>query len=107
MIARLLFWLSRGDLFSAAVRFGFAHLSGLLPVRRVGETEQIIAFHHPRPGWQPHILFVPKAGIASLLDVRPEQIPLVRGLIQFALETASRERTSSSDAMPALGTNKM
>jgi histidine triad (HIT) family protein len=92
MIARLLFRLARSDLFSAVVRFGFAHLSALLPVRRVGETEQVIAFHHPRPAWQPHILFVPKVGIASLLDVTSEQVPLVRGLIQFALETAARER---------------
>jgi histidine triad (HIT) family protein len=91
MIARVLFRLSRSHLFSAVVRFGFAHLSALLPVRRVGETEQVVAFHHPRPSWQPHILFVPKVGIASLLDVRPEQVSLVRGLIQFALDTASRE----------------
>jgi len=92
MIARVLFRLARSDLFSVVVRFGFAHLSALLPVRRVGETEQVVAFHHPRPSWQPHILFVPKVGIASLLDVRLEQVPLVRGLIQFALETAARER---------------
>jgi histidine triad (HIT) family protein len=89
MIARLLFGLARSRLFSAGVRFGFAHLSAWLPVRRVGETGQVLAFHHPRPSWQPHILFVPKVGIASLLDVRPEQVPLVRGVIQFALTTAA------------------
>jgi histidine triad (HIT) family protein len=89
MIARLLFGLARSRLFSAGVRFGFAHLSAWLPVRRVGETEQVLAFHHPRPSWQPHILFVPKVGIAALLDVRPEQVPLVRGVIQFALTTAA------------------
>jgi len=80
MIAGLLFRLARSDLFSVVVRFGFAHLSGLLPVRRVGETEQVIAFHHPRPGWQPHILFVPKAGIASLLASTGEKDAKIRQL---------------------------
>ena len=75
----------------AVVRFGFSHLSAWLPVRRVAETAQVLAFHHPRPSWQPHILFVPKVGIASLLDVRPEQVPLVRGLVLFALDAAARQ----------------
>jgi len=83
-----LFGLSRSRPLGAAVRFGFAHASGCLPVRRVGETDQVLAFYHPRPSWQPHILFVPKVGIASLLDVRPEQVPLVRGLVQLALVLA-------------------
>jgi histidine triad (HIT) family protein len=85
----MLFWLARSRPLGVAVRLGFAHLSGWLPVRRVGETDQVLAFHHPRPSWQPHILFVPKVGIASLLGVRPEEVPLVRGLIQFALDTTS------------------
>jgi diadenosine tetraphosphate (Ap4A) HIT family hydrolase len=91
MIAGYLFRLARSRSFSAVARFGFAHLSGWLPVHRIGETAQVLAFDHPRPSWQPHILFVPKAGIASLLNVRPEQVPLVRGLVQLALTTASEQ----------------
>jgi histidine triad (HIT) family protein len=92
MIAKLLFRLARTCLVGAAVRFGFAHLSGLLPVRRVCETRRIIAFHHPRPAWKRHVLFVPKEPIPSLRGVRPEQVPLVRRLVELALAVASRER---------------
>jgi histidine triad (HIT) family protein len=90
MLSRLLFRLARRSLLDPAVRFGFAHLSGLLPVRRVYETEQIVAFHHPSPAWPFHVLFVPKVGISSFLDIRPEHVPLVGNLIQLALATASQ-----------------
>jgi histidine triad (HIT) family protein len=92
MVSKLLFRLARHRLLDPAVRFGFAHLSALLPVRRVCETGRIIAFHHPRPAWEQHILFVPKVAVPTLPDVRPGQVPLVRRLIQLALRIASRER---------------
>ena len=91
MIGRVLFRLARSRPMGVVVRFGFAHLSGLLPVHRIGESAQIVAFYHPRPAWQPHVLFVPKVGIPSLLDVRPEQVPLVRALIQRALKRGASE----------------
>jgi histidine triad (HIT) family protein len=90
MLSRLLFRLARRSLLDPAVRFGFAHLSALLPVRRVWETEQILAFHHPSPSWPFHVLFVPKVGIASFLDIRPEQVPLIGQLIELAMATASQ-----------------
>jgi len=92
VIGKLLFRFARTGLLDAIVRFGFAHASGLLPVRRVCETRQVIAFRHPRPSWPRHILFVPKESIASLQAVRRNQVPLVRQLIQLALNIASRER---------------
>jgi diadenosine tetraphosphate (Ap4A) HIT family hydrolase len=90
MISKLLFRLARTSLLGAAVRFGFAHLSALLPVRRVRETRHIIAFDHPRPSWQQHILFVPKLAIPSLLHVGAAQVPLVRQIFLLALDTAAR-----------------
>jgi histidine triad (HIT) family protein len=92
MIGKLLFRLARNRLLDAVVRFGFARLSALLPVRRVVETRDVIAFRHPRPSWARHILFVPKAAIPSLVEVRPEQVPLVRELFRLALTAASRQR---------------
>lgn len=91
-ISGLLFRLARNGLVGCFVRFGFAHLSALLPARRVYETDTILAFHHPRPSWKPHILFVPKVSIPTVLDIRPQQVPLVRSLIQRALETPARQR---------------
>src|SRR4051794_25235916 len=95
MLSRLLFRLARHSLLDPVVRFGFAHLSALLPVRRVCETDRIIAFHHPRPSWPYHLLFVPKVGISSLLDIRPEQVPLIGQLIELAVATASQARVEA------------
>lgn len=91
MIAKLLFQCARTGVLDAAVRLGFAHLSWLLPVRRVCDTRDVIAFQHPRPAWPRHILFVPKIPIRSLRTVRPEQVAPLRRLIQLALDFASRE----------------
>ena len=91
MISKVLFHLARNRLLDAVVRFGFAHLSALLPVRRVVETRRVIAFRHPRPSWARHVLFVPKMPIPSLLAVRAEQVAVVRELFGLALRVAARE----------------
>ncbi len=47
----------------------FAHMSFLLPVERLYESETLVAFRHPQPSYPVHILIVPKRAYASLLDV--------------------------------------
>ena len=60
------------------VRQAFAHASRALPVRRVAESQHVLAFIHPVPGFEPvHILFVPKLSAPSLMhltDVQRAQI---------------------------------
>lgn len=51
MIPRALFALAKRPLLGTVVGHGFRYGSGLLPVNRVLETEQIIAFYHPKPAW--------------------------------------------------------
>jgi histidine triad (HIT) family protein len=50
----------------------FAHMSFVIPVRRLRETETLMAFHHPKPSYPFHVLLVPKKAVASLqeLDVK-------------------------------------
>jgi histidine triad (HIT) family protein len=36
-----------------------------LPVKRLRETETLMAFYHPKPAYPVHILLVPKRAIAS------------------------------------------
>ncbi len=43
-------------------------LSGKLDVDRVYEDDLVLAFHHPRPVSQVHVVVVPKAHVAGLLD---------------------------------------
>ena len=47
----------------------FEHMSSALPLRRLRETYTLIAFHHPRPAYPLHILLIPKAARASVIDL--------------------------------------
>lgn len=46
----------------------FAHLSFVIPVTRLRETENLLAFAHPRPAYKFHVLIVPKRAVRTLLD---------------------------------------
>ena len=53
------------------VGFTFANASRFLPVERLYETDEIVAFRHPRPVSPGHTLIVPKrriAGVEALPD---------------------------------------
>ncbi len=49
----------------------FARMSFLLPVKRLRETDTLLAFPHPRPGYPLHILLVPKRAIPNLTALTP------------------------------------
>ena len=43
-------------------------LSGKIEVRTVFEDERVLAFHHPHPTAEIHIVVIPKQHISGLLD---------------------------------------
>ena len=59
----------------------FAHVSFLLPVDRLRNTETLLAFHHPRPAYPVHILIVPKRRLANLLDLQTADADFLLELI--------------------------
>ena len=65
-------------------------LSGRTPVRRVFETEQVLAYHHTRPHWPVHIVVVPKRHIASLAALRDEDDALLLELMRVVREVAAQ-----------------
>jgi len=46
----------------------FEHMSFAIPVKRLRETETMLAFYHPRPAYKFHVLLVPKRSVASLKE---------------------------------------
>ena len=44
-------------------------LSGKTPVKKVFETDNVLAYHHTRPFWKTHIVVIPKTHVDSLLTV--------------------------------------
>jgi histidine triad (HIT) family protein len=45
----------------------FTHFSFVIPVKRLRETNSLLAFHHPQPSYPIHILIVPKRPYSDLL----------------------------------------
>ena len=51
-------------------------LSGKTEVRRVMETQRVLAFYHTRPSYQSHIVVIPKVHILSLITIEDETLLL-------------------------------
>ena len=65
-------------------------LSGRTPVKRVVETENVLAFHHTRPFYPVHIVVIPKQHIDSLLTLGDEDGQLLLELLEVVRQVASR-----------------
>ena len=74
----------------------FSCFSFAIPVNKLRDTETLIAFFHPQPSYPTHILLVPKRKYRSLIDVSPDDVELMKDLIdvvsslveEFDLQTA-------------------
>ena len=94
---RLLFWLSRTRPMGFVVRLAFGRLWWLLPVRRVAQTARVLAFEHPAPSWQPHLLLVPKRSIRSLLAARPADAAYLGEIVRLGFGLAVRRGLASGE----------
>ena len=61
--------------------------SGKTPVRKVLETDSVLAFHHTRPFWETHVVVVPKTHVDSLLTVEND---LLIELMDIAKKVAAQ-----------------
>ena len=56
---------------SAILGWYFTKMSFTIPAKRLAETKTLIAFYHPRPAYNTHILIVPKQAVSSLASFSP------------------------------------
>jgi histidine triad (HIT) family protein len=47
------------------------HASFVIPVKRVCETDSLLAFFHPKPDYPFHVIIIPKKAIRSFSDLEP------------------------------------
>jgi histidine triad (HIT) family protein len=68
----------------AAVSLGwiFAHVSFLLPLKRVYTSQRLLAFHHPQPSYPLHIIIVPKKALRNLAAVQPSDASLLLEILK-------------------------
>lgn len=83
-IARRLFRIARSRIGGLVVGLGFARFSSAIPVQRLAETRLVIAFYHPQPSYNTHILIVPKRVIPNFLALDEANQPIMRDVIGVA-----------------------
>lgn len=71
-------------------------MSFTIPVKRLRETETLLAFYHPKPSYPLHVLLVPKQAISSLMELDPSSaflsdlISTVQSIVSELQPTAYR-----------------
>jgi histidine triad (HIT) family protein len=65
-------------------------LSGRTPIRKVMETDNVLAFHHTRPFYPVHVVVIPKRHVSSLLTLEKEDEDLLLELIGVVRQVAAQ-----------------
>ena len=65
-------------------------LSGRTPIRKVIETDNVLAFHHTRPFWPVHIVVIPKHHVSSLLTLETSDDALLAELFAVIKQIAAQ-----------------
>ena len=55
-------------------------MSFAIPVKRLRETETLMAFYHPKPSYKFHVLLVPKKAIVSLNEFDSKDVSFLTDL---------------------------
>lgn len=92
-----MFRLVRSPLLSISLGFIFAHLSGLIPVKRLRETPTLLAFYHPQLSYPVHIVIVPKKALPSLAALSPADTPFLIDLFKTADSLAAELNLHPND----------
>jgi histidine triad (HIT) family protein len=73
----------------------FEHMSFAIPVKRLHETETLMAFYHPKPAYSFHVLLVPKKAILSLKELDSDDTAFLADLY------ATVQRLAADFQLPA------
>jgi histidine triad (HIT) family protein len=65
-------------------------LSGKVEVKKVWEDDRVLAFHHPQPQAEIHIVVIPKTHVLSILDPRALDGTLLSSMV-LAVQKAAHE----------------
>jgi len=82
ILQRQMFRLARSPAAGLFIGWVFAHMSFAIPVRRLRETDTLMAFEHPKPNYPLHILIVPKKAIASMMKISVDDAPFLADVFQ-------------------------
>jgi histidine triad (HIT) family protein len=70
---QLVYAASKSRLLGPLIIWSIAHMSNFKPDQVISETDSLICFHHPQPGYPIHILLVPREDVRDLMQLDPEE----------------------------------
>jgi histidine triad (HIT) family protein len=65
-------------------------LSGQIEVQTVWEDERVLAFHHPQPAAEIHVVVIPKEHVPSLLDPKALDGALLSSMLLAIQQVAGK-----------------
>jgi len=65
-------------------------LSGRTLVKKVMETDNVLAFYHTRPFYPVHVVVIPKRHVESLLSLKKEDDALLIELLEIVRQVAAQ-----------------
>lgn len=74
MLKRLLFKLAKGPFMGKIVGVAFEYFSWAIPVKKVYNSKETIAFHHPRPSYENHLIISPKRAARDLQQLAADSL---------------------------------
>ncbi len=66
MLKKLLFKIAKGPFMGKIVGRAFQHCSWAIPVKKVYSSKEILAFYHPHPSYENHMIISPKRAVKNL-----------------------------------------
>lgn len=66
MLKTLLFKIAKSPVMGRMVGIAFQHFSWAIPVKKVYQNRNVIAFYHPKPSYENHLIISPKRAIKNL-----------------------------------------
>lgn len=65
-------------------------LNDRIPVKKVIETQNVLAFHHTNPFYPVHIMVVPKKHIVSLVDLKDQDNDILLEMLNVIKKVAAQ-----------------
>ena len=66
-------------------------LSGRTPIKKVFESDSVLAFHHTRPFYPVHVVVIPKKHVDSFLTVDDELLLELLGVVRSVAASVLQE----------------
>lgn len=84
----------------------FAHLSFLLPMKRIGQNRFWLAYRHPRPVYRIHYLLVPKGAYANLHELPFDKADFSEAFFALANRVIDEQKLAQQECKLILNAGK-